>query len=666
MSRARRARVATVAVAALALTGTVGSVVGAPGAQAAAGKGDRAVTQRLAMQAGLQLGPKHATRPTVRIGGASYLAANPYLAQLRDDRSVDWSYWRRRLVTSGAQRPDSVKARQAMMEPKVAVPTPYAYYERELAGRRGANDTQATSEHLDAFGLRAANQAVDVHGTLSLPVVRTHAIHTHEDQGSIPRATPTGIPGARHGVTTRSRIGDGPHGRAGDRHGDFDFYKVKARAGEAIRVSTRGSRMDTVLALYNARGHIVDANDDLSESSIVSALTYEAPAAGTYYVMVGGYSDNGAVPASPFRSGSGSGAGEEGRYSLTLKVSPLDQDHYGVHLDSGDVLGGRLKGAAHSIVVHRTDGRSMVGSEQDASSAYPSQSPLPGGGATFAYVAEEPGWYSVSAAHGNGAYRMLLEAYRPGSERTAHGAVQTLFLDFDGERMNTNIFGGSGVSTLSPLSRFLPKWGLTAADENAVIDRTIASVKEDLVDTLRAQGLNGRLRVNVLNSRDDADPFGQPNVSRVVVGGTIAQTGVPTIGIAQSIDPGNYAHEESAMVLLDSVSEPSGASYSFNSYFGRGSNKTAFVGRTLGDLVAHEAGHMIGSFHTNELNTRVNLMDAGGENQDLFYGVGPDGIGGTPDDTAVNFGEDRFTPFEGFTGTEDTLNNSAWAFVPGL
>ena len=169
----------------------------------------------------------------------------------------------------------------------------------------------------------------------------------------------------------------------------------------------------------------------------------------------------------------------------------------------------------------------------------------------------------------------------------------------------------------------------------------------------------------MLNSRDDADPFGEPNVSRVVIGGSIRQTGVPTIGIAQSIDPGNYAHEESAMVLLDSVAEPSGAPYSFNSYLGRGSDKTAFIGRALGDLAAHETGHMIGSFHTNELNTRTNLMDAGGGNQGRFYGVGPDQLGGTADDRAVNFGEDRFTPFEGFTGFEDTLNNSAWAFSPG-
>lgn len=662
-----RTRVASVAALALALTGAVGTTLGAQGAVAApAGRGDPSVTQRLALQAGLQVGAKHTTRPRVSVGGRSYLAANPFLAELRTDTGADWSYWRRRMSAEGqqgAQTRTGTARRSAA--PQVAVPTPYTYTEHEPAGRLHRNDTQDTSELLTGFGLHQAHQAVDVKGRLSLPVVRTTAIRTREDQGSIPLATHTGVGGTRHGITVSSAIGDGPHGRARDRHGDFDFFRLHAAAGDAIRATTRGSRMDTVLVVYGPHGRILDANDDLSDSSSASSLTHTVSQAGYYYVMVGGYSDSGTVPASPFRSGSGSGAGAQGRYHLDLKVSPVDQDFYGVHLGSGDVLGGTLHGGASEVVVHRVDGSRVVGSQQDASSAYPAQSPLPGGGATFAYVAEQPGWYAVSADQGSGDYTMLLETYRPGSERAAHGAVQTMFLDFDGERLNTAMFGGAGVSTLSPLKRFLPRWGLSAADENAVIDATVASYKQDIEQTLKAKGLNGRLAVRVLNSRDDADPFGRPDVSRVVVGGTIRQTGVPTIGIAQSIDPGNYAHEETALVLLDSVAEPKGPRYSFNTYLGRGSDRTAFVGRTLGDLAAHETGHMIGSFHTDELDTTANLMDAGGGGQARFYGVGPDRLGGTADDRRVDFGVDRFTPAEGFVGREDTLNNSAWAFLPG-
>lgn len=39
--------------------------------------------------------------------------------------------------------------------------------------------------------------------------------------------------------------------------------------------------------------------------------------------------------------------------------------------------------------------------------------------------------------------------------------------------------------------------------------------------------------------------------------------------------------------------------------------------------------------------------------------MGPDLVGGADDDPDVDFGEDVFNPFEGFTGTEDTLSRIA-------
>lgn len=49
-----------------------------------------------------------------------------------------------------------------------------------------------------------------------------------------------------------------------------------------------------------------------------------------------------------------------------------------------------------------------------------------------------------------------------------------------------------------------------------------------------------------MNSKDSPDLWGGKNVSRVIVGGTQAEAGLATIGIAQSIDPGNFATQETA------------------------------------------------------------------------------------------------------------------------
>ena len=112
---------------------------------------------------------------------------------------------------------------------------------------------------------------------------------------------------------------------------------------------------------------------------------------------------------------------------------------------------------------------------------------------------------------------------------------------------------------LSPLAGFLGRWGLTAAQEAPLIKAIVASVKENVLTDLRNNGQNPTVALQILNSRDNADVFGQPNVHRVIIGGTIAESGISTIGIAQFIDPGNFGNEDSALVLLDIMSDPSGA-----------------------------------------------------------------------------------------------------------
>lgn len=76
---------------------------------------------------------------------------------------------------------------------------------------------------------------------------------------------------------------------------------------------------------------------------------------------------------------------------------------------------------------------------------------------------------------------------------------------FDGERVDTAIFGGPGRAPLSPLADFLPGWGLS--------------------DDVRARGANPVFALQVLNSRDDPGPFGQADVSQVIVGGNFDRTG---------------------------------------------------------------------------------------------------------------------------------------------
>ena len=342
-----------------------------------------------------------------------------------------------------------------------------------------------------------------------------------------------------------------------------------------------------------------------------------------------------------------------------------DTDFYAVELRAGDVLSGSVTGAATRLTVHDPTHREVYGTSVDESGIYPKTSPLLGGGnATVDFVAPRAGRYTVGTLNGQGAYTLNLKALRPGTETAPRGSVPTLFLDFNGALIAQDIFGTEGDRQLSPFSSFLAKWGLTAADESAVIDRVLATIRENYLGDVAHNGTNPQFALRILNSRDNADAFGKPGVSRVVVGGTVDEFGFTTVGLAQSIDPGNFAQEETAVVLLDRLSGPAGPAVSLNTYITDKSDRVAFVGRAIGNVASHEIGHMSGNWHTNPDDTVLTLMDQRGNQKEMFE-VGPDGVGGTADDVDYDFGEDTFAPDEGISGTEDTLNRLAWAYHRG-
>jgi hypothetical protein len=624
----------------------------APGASAAPGNAgpDLSLADHAALSAGVPVAAKAAP-------GAAPRGPNPFLALLPDPSKADYSGWAAYLNKKAPQLAKSRLKLQASA--RALVSSPVVVDENEPAGTRGSNENPASAELVPGFGTATGqNPALRVLGALSPESVSAETVDANpEDDGSIPLAGDTGIGTVRDGIATSAQIGDGPHGEAGTGTGDFDFYRLEARAGEVIAAETATpvGELDTILVVYDAAGNVLARNDD-TEVSLNSKVTYSVTTTGTYYVMVVGYS---ATPADPTDPASGDGFGSEGPYDLTITAAGDDRDFFAVKLRKGDVLGASVKGAARYLTVYDTKPREVHGSnEQDGSALYPKSSPLIGGGkAVTDYVATKAGWHYVGVGAGDGSYDATVEVYRPALEGAR--PTQTLFLDFDGARYNTASFGGRGVVQLSPLSAFIAKWGLTTVDEDAVIDAIVARVTENVKQDLVASGLNTRFRLKVLNSRDHADAFGTANVSRVIVGGTVAESGVDTIGISESIDPGNFETEETALVLLDYLSNPADDENSLNFYMTPASDRIAFVGNALGNVIAHEAGHFFGNWHTDQFDDRPNLMDQGG-NPGPMFGIGPDRVGGTADDVDVDFGDDTLNPGEGFVGTEDTLGRIAF------
>ena len=248
----------------------------------------------------------------------------------------------------------------------------------------------------------------------------------------------------------------------------------------------------------------------------------------------------------------------------------------------------------------------------------------------------------------SGAYELNFTRVRPGLESAIPGSKQIIFLDFDGADVAlADPFDPTLTpdSTLTPLAGFLPLWGLAPTDENAVIDAIQAQITGNL---LAVQALNPSFAFEVRNSRDNADPFGQPFVTRLVIGGTIAELGINLIGIAQSIDVGNFETAETAFILLDLMSDQSSVASLNVVPRDPGFSMISAIGRAVGTVASHELGHVLGCFHTESVAAGVNMtrsvMDRGSM---MFpvdsYGVGPDGVLGTADDEVVPYAVDEYS-----------------------
>ena len=261
-------------------------------------------------------------------------------------------------------------------------------------------------------------------------------------------------------MTASSVIGDGDCTAAQVAgSGDFDFFAFTATAGQLLDANTAGSDFDTVLELYDADGNFIAFDDD-SGGDLTSHLLFAIPADGNYYLMVGGF---GTFPQDPFDPASGIGAGDEGSYDVEIIVNESDTDFYAVNLKAGDVIGGSLSGGATQradVAIRRRGGGRF---DPGRVVHLPERLAAPRRRERGIRLRRR-GTRVVRSLGLLGVGTVRRYCSRPiDRARRGERVAQTIYLDFDGARLNTNIFGGPGVRTLSPLSSFLAGWGLRRA-----------------------------------------------------------------------------------------------------------------------------------------------------------------------------------------------------------
>ncbi|MDZ4848571.1 MAG: Ig-like domain-containing protein [Pirellulaceae bacterium] len=350
----------------------------------------------------------------------------------------------------------------------------------------------------------------------------------------------------------------------------------------------------------------------------------------------------------------------------------FDEDFYAVDLLAGDILDAQLTGTNigfYDVSLNDANGNLLVTSIFPNASAVIGSPLSVGGTASFSYVTPNTGRYLVRVSDGTAGYSLRLQAFRNTFEQETVGTRQILFLDFDGATIRLDPFLGIPLSArIEPFDTSLSVLGILPTEANQVVDEVVATVRENFIESLpllarngyyTADGIPGHFDIDIRDSRTSPDPWGLPNVSRVIFGNNIFLAGLR--GIAQSVDPGNFYREETALTT------PEGYVDALLVPIASGTTRAKAFGRAIGNTASHEAGHFYGARHQNSFNTNLQLMDEGGQpTATSRMGVGPDGIFGTIDDIDIDFGVDEYSLLEGFSGIEDTAATMAFGLSTGM
>ena len=344
----------------------------------------------------------------------------------------------------------------------------------------------------------------------------------------------------------------------------------------------------------------------------------------------------------------------------------FDEDYYAFDLRKGDLLDARLvvptAGVAPGAILFNSAGKELIYTNglmlPGASGVASTKSPrFTDGATTLTYTIDTDGRYYFRVGDATLAYSLNLRVYRSTFEQEPIGTNQIMFLDFDGAFLRNDLINlvpsTAGQTFRVPaFSTYATQLGITQDQVPGVID-TITAKVESKLKTMLAKDTNngfypqssipGEFNITVVNS-NSGDYWGQPNVSRVVIGGdgaTVPGAGGGLLGIAQRVDIGNFDREDTALVMLDILISTAG----LVPLAGKSSYIDMFT-ELASMVIAHEAGHNLGGIHQDPNNNVFGIMD---QFYDPFIssGSGRDGIFGTPDDAPLRFVDDEYSPTQG-------------------
>lgn len=361
-----------------------------------------------------------------------------------------------------------------------------------------------------------------------------------------------------------------------------------------------------------------------------------------------------------------------------------DIDTFSFDLRGGDILDVATLGAAGQFAIRDANNRLLINANFPVGGL---KSPIQTlGNVNGVLTIPQDGRYflTVSSAGLDGNYTIGLRTYRPVTESLAFGDAQILYLDFEGDFIDNNLFNQAllvpdlptfGVTYVPPFNDTLNLIGIepsnTAAGDQikAGVYQEVVRIFEDLGNSgsngdFGNTGVAGDYAIRILTSQNPThrawfeSNSNDPRMTRMLIGGTGFDIGVPGVfGIAESVDIGNFDMSEFALFALDGFVQAS-----IGVGIAATSSENELTTQFLASVVAHEASHTFGVLHTEPTNTIASISDAGGVQLSFnnLAGVGPDGIFGTLDDVDPVFRDDIYAAefFSGFNPVTAVLSHN--------
>ncbi|WP_010178323.1 T9SS type A sorting domain-containing protein [Aquimarina agarilytica] len=559
-----------------------------------------------------------------------------------------------------------------------------------------------------------------------------------EDNDEIDNATPLPeFPSSFSTISATGFLGDGRHSTQGTGYGDFDVYGIDLKAGESINViiEATGGRIDPGIATTDNLG--APTGQIALEKNNPNSIAITARFTGTHYIAVFDI-DNvlrevevdgrlgqefvfSIVDVDPdFRFPTPDKAGP---YKLTVtKVAKPDIDSFELPLKKGDVLACSFTNTVLMGLKSKKDNKFVFlpQSPTPIRNFLPQDTSFPlGGTADLQFVIPETGDYILQSFGLADIYEGEVLVTRSGLESVHRGKKQIIYLDFTGfTGLPTDFQNIDPDLVLTPEAKkileteitfqafenYLENWGIVNTKQNRtdLANQIKNVVSENFQDIIESQ-INPN--ANTLIVSDYGSPFlgtaipkflNKLNLpfSRIIIGGSTEEVGFNTIGLAQTLDVGNFKLDDDAFVLLDDLSSqkasdtdtgddinildnddidiqfnqndlPDSKEVSLNFIPIVENNIETFkqlIAVGVGNIAAHEIGHLLGNLHTNNSNDKLSIMDAGGNGVTTTVGISKKGGKFGDENTVdVDFVTDDYARNEVPLGINNTVINTAFA-----